>query len=78
MACQAIAGTGALALLQTAMANQATRLLLYTDEAIKEISYVLGYAHPSHFVRFFRQKKGLTPSEFRKRHINANSTDSAT
>jgi AraC family transcriptional regulator, transcriptional activator of pobA len=63
--CKLITDTGARDLLQDAMAYQASRLLLYTELSVKEISYLLGYSHASHFVRFFKQKRKVTPNEFR-------------
>jgi AraC family transcriptional regulator, transcriptional activator of pobA len=32
---------------------------------MKEISFLLGYSHPSHFTRFFKQRRGTTPETFR-------------
>jgi AraC family transcriptional regulator, transcriptional activator of pobA len=45
--------------------EQATRLLLYTTLPMKEISFLLGYSHASHFTRFFKQRRGTTPETFR-------------
>jgi AraC-like DNA-binding protein len=33
---------------------------------VKEIAYGLGYSHPSHFIRFFKQRRGMTPEFFRQ------------
>lgn len=68
VACNTIAGTGARALLQSAMIYQASRLLLFTRRPVKEISYLLGYSHASHFVRFFKQQRNATPDAFRRNH----------
>lgn len=35
-----------------------------------EISEKLSFANPSHFSKIFRQKLGMTPSEYRKKHLN--------
>jgi AraC-like DNA-binding protein len=35
------------------------------DKSVNEIAYELGFKYPQHFTRFFKQKVGFTPSEFR-------------
>jgi transcriptional regulator GlxA family with amidase domain len=35
---------------------------------IKQISFEVGLPDQSHFVRYFKEKNGLTPSEYRRRH----------
>ncbi len=64
-ACRAVSEHGAREIIQEAVSEQARRLLLYTTHSIKEISYLLGYSHASHFVRFFKQSSRMTPLEFR-------------
>ncbi|MCS7018499.1 MAG: helix-turn-helix transcriptional regulator [Cytophagales bacterium] len=39
--------------------------LLVTEKSVSEIAYELGFEYPQHFTRLFKQKIGLTPSEFR-------------
>jgi AraC-like DNA-binding protein len=46
--------------------SEAKRLLLYTDNTIAEISFLLDFNDPSHFVKYFRRKTGQTPLSFRK------------
>ena len=38
------------------------------DRSISEIAYELGFKHPQHFTRLFKQKVGVTPNEYR--HLN--------
>lgn len=37
-----------------------------TDKTVNEIAYELGFKYSQHFSRFFKQKVGLTPNEYRK------------
>lgn len=46
--------------------KKAKQLLLETGQPVKEISYLLNYQAPEHFVTLFKQKTGLTPTEYRK------------
>ncbi|QHV94242.1 AraC family transcriptional regulator [Spirosoma endbachense] len=48
---------------------EAKRLLVHTNQSIKEIGFMLGFDEPSNFSRFFRQQIGQTPAEFRKSFI---------
>jgi AraC family transcriptional regulator, transcriptional activator of pobA len=64
-ACQSVCGCPAREVIQNAILEQATRLLLYTTRPVKEISYLLGYSHASHFARFFKQRRGSSPEAFR-------------
>ena len=47
--------------------ERAATLLLQTDLPVKEISYNVGYSHPSSFVRAFRQKFACSPNTYRSR-----------
>jgi AraC family transcriptional activator of pobA len=67
-ACHSVCGCSAHDVIQSAVVDQATRLLLYTTRSIKEISFLLGYSHSSHFARFFKQRRGSSPEIFR--HIS--------
>ena len=44
----------------------AAKLLQSTEMRIKEIAYVVGYEHPSNFMRAFKNKFGTTPSDHRR------------
>lgn len=43
----------------------ACRLLLSSQMSVKEIAYASGYKTGEHFMRRFKQKLGMTPSEYR-------------
>ncbi|NJO02004.1 MAG: helix-turn-helix domain-containing protein [Bacteroidia bacterium] len=45
---------------------EAQRLLLYTNQSVKEIAFELGFEEVAHFSRLFRKITGLAPSEFTK------------
>ncbi len=45
--------------------HEAEYLLAYTDSSVSEICYDLNFDTVSHFGRFFKSKKGMTPSEYR-------------
>lgn len=36
-----------------------------TDKTVNEIAYELGFKYPQHFSRFFKEKVGCTPNEYR-------------
>ncbi|PCH98415.1 MAG: AraC family transcriptional regulator [Bacteroidetes bacterium] len=44
---------------------EAKRLLMYSEFSNKEIAYFLNYEDPSYFSRFFKNKIGLSPNDFR-------------
>jgi AraC family transcriptional activator of mtrCDE len=46
--------------------EKAKELLETTFLSVKEISFSVGFNDQSHFVRDFKKKYGLTPTEFRK------------
>lgn len=45
----------------------ASRWLATTNRSIKDIALSLGYGNISHFCRYFRKRKNLSPSEYRER-----------
>ncbi len=49
---------------------EARRLLHYTDRTIKDITYELGFEDIQTFSRFFKNKEGISPKEFRENAIN--------
>lgn len=49
------------------LVDKAKALLWGTDRSISEIAYELGFEHPSHFTKLFKNKTGVSPREFRNR-----------
>jgi AraC family transcriptional regulator, transcriptional activator of pobA len=45
------------------------RLLVHTNQTIKQIGFSLGFNEPTNFIKYFRQHEGQTPSEFREAHL---------
>ncbi len=48
----------------------AKKLLLNTDQSVKEITEQVGYYSQSHFTKLFTEKEGCTPAEFREHKGN--------
>lgn len=55
-----------LAIIQTRLADEACRLLLFTDRSAKEIAAELGFDDAGHFSRFFKNQTGKSPTAFRE------------
>lgn len=49
--------------------NNACRMLVYDDEAVSGICFATGFNNLSHFNRLFKKINGLTPVEYRKKHM---------
>jgi transcriptional regulator GlxA family with amidase domain len=48
------------------------RLLAHTTLSIKQLAETTGFAEPTNLVKFFRQRTGMTPGEFRDRVFRRN------
>ena len=49
--------------------REAKRLLLFSDSAVSEIAWQLGFKDPAYFARFFNRLVGCSPSAFRASQI---------
>lgn len=47
------------------LVEKAKSLLWSTNKSVSEIAFDLGFEHPSHFTRIFKNKVGKSPKEFR-------------
>jgi transcriptional regulator GlxA family with amidase domain len=52
--------------LLTLRLGKAARLLESTEMRVKEITFAVGYEHPSSFVRAFRKTYATSPGDYRK------------
>lgn len=52
-------------LLKNRIILEAKRLLIYSEQPIKEIAYQLGYDDYSNFTKLFKNETGITPLEFK-------------
>jgi AraC-like DNA-binding protein len=46
------------------------RLLIHTNDTVKEIGFNLGFEEPTNFVKYFKKNIGKTPKEFRDSFIS--------
>lgn len=51
--------------------DNASRLLLYSDLNIMEISEASGFSDSSYFCRIFRKNTGMTPALYREKHLHS-------
>ncbi|RYU93655.1 helix-turn-helix domain-containing protein [Emticicia agri] len=58
-------GKTALEYMQLKLLDLAKEKIFDTSKSLSEISYDLGFKYPQHFTRFFKQKTGVTPHEYR-------------
>ena len=49
--------------------EEAKRLLRYTDKTASQIGIYLGFSSAAHFSRVFKKYSGMTPGEYKDRHI---------
>ena len=65
-ACLEVTGRPPTHLVHERLILEAKRSLLYTNMTIAEAAYELGFSDPAYFSRFFSERVGLSPAEFRK------------
>ncbi|WP_173830527.1 AraC family transcriptional regulator [Emticicia sp. TH156] len=58
-------GKTALEYMQLKLLDLAKERIFDTSKSLSEIAYELGFKYPQHFTRFFKQKAGVTPYEYR-------------
>jgi transcriptional regulator GlxA family with amidase domain len=50
--------------------DRACQLLLHEERSVKEVAYAVGFADENYFSRVFKSVKGITATEYRKKHSN--------
>lgn len=50
--------------------NTACELLKHSQKQVSEICYLVGFNDLPHFVRVFTKEKGMSPTRYRKEHLN--------
>lgn len=65
---QAIANKPAKTFIDEIAIMQIKRLLISTNQSIKEIAYTAGFSDPTNFFKYFKKYVGCSPEVFRKAH----------
>lgn len=60
-------GNTAIGNLHLHLIDQAKNLLLASTESVSTIAYQLGFEYPQYFSRLFKNKVGMTPTEYREK-----------
>lgn len=50
--------------------ERAKNLLLGSDDSVATIAYALGFDYPQYFSRLFKNKVGMTPTQYREQNIH--------
>lgn len=58
-------GKSALEIIQTKLIEVAKERIFDPSKTVSEIAYELGFKHPQHFSRLFKNKVGYSPNEYR-------------
>lgn len=61
-------GTSAQEFIQNKIIDLAKNKIFDIHKTVNEVAYELGFKHPQHFSRFFKQRTGTSPSEYRASH----------
>lgn len=67
-------GTTVAAYIRRRQIEHAAEQLLHTDRPVREIALSIGYSSPTMFAREFRDRLGLTPTQWRGMHRGSRST----
>lgn len=63
--CHKETGKTASHILHEHITSEAKKLLYHTNQSVKEIAFTFGYSDPAHFTRFFKNKTGYSPTDYR-------------
>lgn len=65
--CHSVLGRSPMQLVHDRLLKEANRKLAYTPQSISDIAETLGFADLGYFSRFYRERRGETPSQYRSR-----------
>lgn len=65
--CQKMFGRSPMQMVHDRLLKEANRKLAYTPQSISDIAETLGFADLGYFSRFYRERRGETPSQYRSR-----------
>jgi len=65
-ACQKVLHISPLKVINRRKLDEAKRMLSFSQEPIKDITFNLGFISQPHFVAFFKKHIGMCPNEYRK------------
>jgi LacI family transcriptional regulator len=51
-----------------ARVNQMAKMLVETNLSISQIAWSLGFPYTNNISRYFKQQKGITPLEYRRKY----------
>jgi AraC family transcriptional activator of pobA len=64
--CLATTGQSPVQIIHARILLEAKRQLHYTDRAVREVAFALGFEDPAYFTRFFSRLSGVSPRLFRR------------
>jgi AraC family transcriptional activator of pobA len=70
-ACLEVTGRPPTHVIHERLVLEAKRSLKYTNMTVAETAYDLGFSDPAYFSRFFSERVGMSPAEFRRRADSA-------
>jgi AraC family transcriptional regulator, transcriptional activator of pobA len=66
VACTSVTGHSPQQIIHDRLMAEAKRLLLYTNMGVAEVGLALGFEDPAYFSRFFSERAGRSPRDFRR------------
>jgi AraC family transcriptional activator of pobA len=66
-ACLEVTGRPPTRIVNDRLVLEAKRSLMYTNMTVAETAYDLGFSDPAYFSRFFSERVGMSPAEYRRR-----------
>lgn len=68
--CRSVANKNASEIIKERVLMEAKNQITHTTLSLAEVAYRLNFTDPSNFIKFFKARTTLTPSEYRKKAMN--------